>query len=194
MEAFEILTKLSLKELDEKCKSLGLKTYGDKKTRAKRILDHQKAETDRLVAEAEKIEELLSKPLDESLKLDDDTEEDEYENEELHDIPLINNNESNSDSDSIQSTYEQVECSRKRKREKTIYEMHQQFDSELLAKSAIDMSVFVRERLRDTKDGHADLAQWVEQHREVPNNEDEPFVIDAVISVNDLIPIGWYLF
>ena len=55
MEAFEILTKLSLKELDEKCKSLGLKTYGDKKTRAKRILDHQKAETDRLVAEAEKI-------------------------------------------------------------------------------------------------------------------------------------------
>ena len=51
MEAFEILSKLSLKELDEKCKSLRLKTYGDKKTRAKIILDHQKAETDRLLAE-----------------------------------------------------------------------------------------------------------------------------------------------
>ena len=45
--------------------------------------------------------------------------EDEYENEELHDIPLINyeiNNTFNSDSDSVQSTYEQVEGSRKRKK------------------------------------------------------------------------------
>ena len=39
-----------------------------------------------------------------------------------------------------------------------------------------------------TNFSYADLAEWVVAHRDVPDDENEPFVIDDNIFVNDLAP------
>jgi hypothetical protein len=35
---------------------------------------------------------------------------------------------------------------------------------------------------------YADLAKWTMEHREIPDDWNEPFVIDSFIQVNDVVP------
>lgn len=37
---------------------------------------------------------------------------------------------------------------------------------------------------------YSDLAKWINEHKDVPESEDEPYVIDSYINVNDLSPKG----
>ncbi len=45
-----------------------------------------------------------------------------------------------------------------------------------------------------TKFSFSELAQWIENHRTIPEDENEAFVLDAIITINDVIPKGLYLF
>ena len=40
------------------------------------------------------------------------------------------------------------------------------------------------------KFNYAELAKWIDNHREVPESDDDVFVLDAVININDVIPKG----
>ena len=43
------------------------------------------------------------------------------------------------------------------------------------------------------KFNYAELANWVDNHREVPESDDDVFVLDAVININDVIPKGIFI-
>jgi hypothetical protein len=43
------------------------------------------------------------------------------------------------------------------------------------------------------KFNYAELAKWIDNHREVPENDDGVFVLDAVININDVIPKGIFI-
>ena len=40
------------------------------------------------------------------------------------------------------------------------------------------------------KFNYAELAKWIDNYREVPESDDDVFVLDAVININDIIPKG----
>ena len=43
------------------------------------------------------------------------------------------------------------------------------------------------------KFNYAELAKWIDNHREVPESDDDVFVLDAVININDVIPKGIFI-
>ena len=109
------LETLSLKQLQEKCKSLELKHYGTKATMIQRIKDYEAKLKEIEIDRAMELEAALTATNDESnlsnLQLDNDEEEGEGE---LVDI-LNGNSESPTKSNtSCETTYEKEENSNKR--------------------------------------------------------------------------------
>ena len=66
----------------------------------------------------------------------------------------------------------------------------------LVLPTTVQIRNFIQNNLKlkesHAKFSYADLAKFVNEHLEIPENIDEPYVIDSVISVNDELPRGLY--
>lgn len=132
---------LSFKELLDKCQSLGLKCYGTKQTMIERIERNKQ----------KLLQALANESAEEEIDLHLESGIAENDHEELIDAF----NESNQ----ILSSVCQATGSKKRKRVVTTYEMHDKYDNASLARAAIDMNTFKRERLKATNEGQKEWFQ-----------------------------------
>ena len=215
------MESLTLKKLQEKCASLNLKQYGTKATMIKRINEHEAKLREKEIDLASQLETALTNNDESNLDLQLEKEESEDEGEL---IDILKSNPESPDKLKekewgINYTTKQAIDKLFRSGTKSggkilsVLRIYQQetikdrdnktinnpdFIQGIELPSTRQIVNYVNNTLKPkvvaTKFSFSELAQWIENHLAIPEDENEAFVLDAIITINDVIPKGLYLF